>query len=111
MQAHTILLAHTTKHDVAILVHLNVADTKPTPFFEQNGNLLARSPPGYREAKVLGGRFDAKQTSKPILLWFDVPFSDVFPPHAIMGRPCRMTKHSDRLGAGRVVKVDILRSR
>jgi hypothetical protein len=50
----TILLAHSSKDNVPLLVDLYISNAILAPLFEQDDHFLSRATTGYRKAKMLG---------------------------------------------------------
>lgn len=56
---------------------------------------------------MLFGRLNSEKACKPILLGLNVSLRNIALPCAVVRRSRGMTEHTDRLGAGTLVEIDI----
>jgi len=68
----TVSGANASKHKIPLFVNLDVLDAKFLPGQEQFDNLRLALPLGYAEANVTHRRFNAEQSSQPVLLDFNL---------------------------------------
>ena len=73
----TVLRSHASENDVALLVNLNISDTVFAPLAKQDGNLLSGAALEDVEAEMAHRRFDAEETSQPVLLHLNLSSTKV----------------------------------
>jgi hypothetical protein len=73
----TVLLAHSRKYNVSLLVNLNISYAPFTPFPQQDSNLLPDAATRHLHAEIPHRRLESKETGEPVLPRLNLPCDSV----------------------------------